>query len=50
MELVYANITCVMEDERRKQTERKLIGFGKEEFLKKDMQKPVSARSAKRPV
>lgn len=37
-ELVYANITCVMEDERRKQTEQKLIRFGKEEFLKKDMQ------------
>ena len=34
-ELVYANITCVMEDERRKQTEQKLIRFGKEEFLKK---------------
>lgn len=34
-ELVYTNITCVMEDERRKQTEQKLIRFGKEEFLKK---------------
>ena len=34
-ELVCANITSVMEDERRKQTEQKLIKSGKEEFLKK---------------
>lgn len=34
-ELVYANITSVMEDERRKQTEQKLIESGKAEFLKK---------------
>lgn len=33
--LAYANITSVMEDERRKQTEQKLIKSGKEEFLKK---------------
>ena len=33
--LVCANITTVMEDERRKQTEQKLIKSGKEEFLKK---------------
>lgn len=33
--LACANITTVMEDERRKQTEQKLIKFGKEEFLKK---------------
>ena len=33
--LAYANITTVMEDERRKQTEQKLIKSGKEEFLKK---------------
>ena len=30
-----SNITSVMEDERRKQTEQKLIKSGKEEFLKK---------------
>lgn len=34
-ELVYANITSMMEDERRKQTEQKLIESGKAEFLKK---------------
>ena len=34
-ELVCANITSVMEDERRKQTEQKLIESGKAEFLKK---------------
>ena len=34
-ELVYANITYVMEDERRKQTEQNLIRFGKAEFLSK---------------
>ena len=34
-ELVYANITSMMEDERRKQTEKKLIESGKAEFLKK---------------
>ena len=34
-QLVCANITCVMEDERRKQTEQKLINAGREEFLKK---------------
>ena len=34
-ELVYANITRMMEDERRKQTEQKLIESGKAEFLKK---------------
>ena len=33
--LACANITSVMEDERRKQTEQKLIKSGKEEFLKK---------------
>lgn len=33
--LACANITTVMEDERRKQTEQKLIKSGKEEFLKK---------------
>ena len=33
--LVCANITSVMEDERRKQTEQKLIESGKAEFLKK---------------
>ena len=33
--LARANITSVMEDERRKQTEQKLIKSGKEEFLKK---------------
>lgn len=33
--LVYANITYVMEDERRKQTEKKIIESGKAEFLKK---------------
>ena len=34
-QLVYANITSMMEDERRKQTEQKLIESGKAEFLKK---------------
>mgnify|MGYP002109109380 FL=1 len=34
-QLVCANITCVMEDERRKQTEQKLIRSGRAEFLKK---------------
>ena len=34
-ELVYANITSMMEDERRKQTEQKSIESGKAEFLKK---------------
>lgn len=34
-ELVYANIISMMEDERRKQTEQKLIESGKAEFLKK---------------
>ena len=34
-ELVCANITSMMEDERRKQTEQKLIESGKAEFLKK---------------
>lgn len=34
-ELVYANITYVMEDERRKQTEQNLIKSGKAEFLSK---------------
>ena len=34
-ELVYANITSMMEDERRKQTDQKLIESGKAEFLKK---------------
>ena len=34
-ELVYANITSMMEDESRKQTEQKLIESGKAEFLKK---------------
>lgn len=34
-QLVSANITCVMEDERRKQTEQKLIRSGRAEFLKK---------------
>lgn len=34
-ELVYANIASMMEDERRKQTEQKLIESGKAEFLKK---------------
>ena len=33
--LACANITTFMEDERRKQTEQKLIKSGKEEFLKK---------------
>lgn len=33
--LACANITTVMKDERRKQTEQKLIKSGKEEFLKK---------------
>ena len=33
--LACVNITTVMEDERRKQTEQKLIKSGKEEFLKK---------------
>ena len=33
--LACANITTAMEDERRKQTEQKLIKSGKEEFLKK---------------
>lgn len=33
--LACTNITTVMEDERRKQTEQKLIKSGKEEFLKK---------------
>lgn len=33
--LACTNITSVMEDERRKQTEQKLIKSGKEEFLKK---------------
>ena len=33
--LVCANITSVMEDERRKQTEQNLIESGKAEFLKK---------------
>ncbi len=37
--LVYANITSVMNDERRKQTEQKLIESGKEEFLKKGYSK-----------
>ena len=34
-ELIYANVTSVMNDERRKQTEQKLIESGKAEFLKK---------------
>ncbi len=34
-QLACANITCVMEDERRKQTEQKLIRSGRAEFLKK---------------
>ena len=34
-QLVCANITCVMEDKRRKQTEQKLIRSGRAEFLKK---------------
>lgn len=34
-QLVCANITCIMEDERRKQTEQKLIRSGRAEFLKK---------------
>lgn len=34
-QLVCANITCVMEDERRKQTEQNLIKSGKAEFLSK---------------
>lgn len=34
-QLVCANITCVMEDEGRKQTEQKLIRSGRAEFLKK---------------
>ena len=34
-ELVYANITSMMEDERRKQTEQKLIECGEREFLEK---------------
>ena len=34
-QLVCANITCVMEDERRKQTEQKLITSCRPEFLKK---------------
>lgn len=34
-ELVYANITYVMEDERRKQTEQNLIKSDKAEFLSK---------------
>lgn len=33
--LAHANITSVMNDERRKQTEQKLIASGKAEFLKK---------------
>ena len=33
--LASANITSVMKDERRKQTEQKLIKFGKAEFLQK---------------
>ena len=37
--LACANITTVMEDERRKQTEQKLIKSGKEEFLKKGYDK-----------
>ena len=34
-QLVCANISCIMEDERRKQTEQKLIRSGRAEFLKK---------------
>ena len=37
--LVCANITYVMEDERRKQTEKKIIESGKAEFLKKGYSK-----------
>ena len=37
--LVCANITDVMEDERRKQTEKKIIESGKAEFLKKGYSK-----------
>lgn len=35
MKLVYANITSVMEDERKQQTKQKLIASGKAEFLEK---------------
>lgn len=45
--LACANITSVMEDERRKQTEQKLIKSGKEEFLKKATPKPISGISVK---
>ena len=48
-ELVYANITSMMEDERRKQTEQKLIESGKAEFLKKAMRKLIYGIFVKQP-
>lgn len=39
----------IMKDERRKQTEQKLIEYGKAEFLKKGMPKPIFETFAKQP-